>query len=497
MYNRLRGYLLAILCAMIVGLRCNKLDDSISDPYGVLVAEDELSYVLHKNLIGSDEKREFVADKDTVIITNSGIICYLPSGSIVATSGERYYGVARLKLIEVLDLFSALKYNLQTINNHDELIQSFGMIYFSVEDSIGNELKVQNNTIRVEIPSSVAQDSAVKHFYAKPDKNSGTLKWEQLRDMCNSCEWYTVPLDDSALSAFYEANDTNGKLDLIKRSFIATPEFMYSMRAQDNSFNGAILKYYFEAAIKGYSLFSADSSVLAIYTRDHKSASTDSFLYYGSDDLTSTYYQYSRARLHKPIYLENYNIDLTSNDSRRHLLSKGVSRGQVEKILYAYKRSQRIKDKGRNLAQAYYLLEIDRSGWHNLDKLFENPQMKSIDMHVRIVNYDSFDYAESFLILPQYSVLIKATNNNGLLSFSNGDSLKLPHGADATILTLSNLSDQVFYSSSRVTISDMLTLDVHLKSVKTEIFHNEVAHLKTRFSSKGQNISNIKTISNL
>lgn len=112
-----------------------------------------------------------------------------------------------------------------------------------------------------------------------------------------------------------------------------------------------------------------------------------------------------------------------------------------------------------------YIFAIKKLGWANIDRLFEDPRTKEVELIISIDNQSDFNTIYVSMIISNQKMYIpgyqKADNT---FSFTHGDFEKslLPIGETATILATAYKNDKPYFAIKKITITDKQTVSFKL-----------------------------------
>jgi hypothetical protein len=447
-------------------------DNTCSDS---IISDNSKLYDLYSNIVDTPEIHYINSFRDTVLLLENG--CNL---RILRNSFNldiiKYKGIVRLETSSVSEMSSVIFCNLTTENKNGQHLKSGGMIFINAFDSLNNELTL-SQSMQIEIPQ-IIKDNKMKLFEGGHNE-AGQIIWTQSKAPDQILDWYTVPLDYDVLDSFFKRIDTTGRLEQIKRSYISTNEFMYSFRARTNSGirkNSSALLY-LNGINRNLSL--ADSLVIEDNLQAYKTK-TKQNLYLS--DLNSDWANFivkplielEKQKLKQPVYINLYGVDLSLSNAYDLLISKGQTGNLASKAILTYQRGQMIKESKISLERSYSTFQVLNLGWINVDMLYDNPKSENVDITIKVEDYNSVGYAETFMILEEEGVILKGyeSDRNGILSFARKEKKysKLPVGYRIKLVTVAYKNGKVWFDISTSVVSKKQQLKVKLEESTIDNF---------------------------
>lgn len=170
------------------------------------------------------------AQKDTVIVTEAGIVFAVPANVFLDASGHPVSGEIELEVKEAMDAASMAKAGLST-KSGDQMLETGGMFYMNARKD-GNSLKIdESKGVYAEVPAKEKkEDMMLFHGQRMPD---GSIDWQSPKPL----EKFLTPVDITSLD-FYPPSylDSLGAMgyDIANKKF--TDSLYYSFAWEEKRF---------------------------------------------------------------------------------------------------------------------------------------------------------------------------------------------------------------------------------------------------------------------
>ena len=189
--------------------------------------------------------------------------------------------------------------------------------------------------------------------------------------------------------------------------------------------------------------------------------------------------------------IDNYDVDLNSENAANELKQKGIASKEIDDILsYHFKRKKiieklekRIKVRAEGHAFQEFTSTIftaKKLGWINCDRFYNDPNAKESNIMVSNSSSNNLETIEFSLVLPNLNArIIGMKNNIGKYSFTGNRKpyTKLPVGEKAIVIGTSIQDGSIFFASKEIEIQEELSLTVDLKPVTKEELKESFANL--------------------
>ena len=384
-----------------------------------------------------------------------------------------------------------IKSNLQT-NSGNNILQSGGMFFIDAKENNASLKIADGKSIYVEVKAN-QKDSKMSIFQGSYDKG-GNLNWTKSNNLDNNL--ITLPLNllnfargawECALSKEQVKSLLNPKFE---NTFIATREFEERVNvlhfvACQKGLSQPIIDIYINNIDKN--LWYSDSLVVSYFEKHHKN-NIDTLRKFQFDDIgwITAYYQtfiaFKKQRLTNTINFEK--LGITQSSTVDDLKSKGYSGNDAEKIIAYFRTRQLIiksiaaKDKVTNLASYSFL--INKLGWVNVDKFYDDPEAQTSEFITVIDPKDSLDFISVSLIIPRYNISIFSIHNDrNLYSFTKKKDgyRKLPVGQDAIIVALSYKNNIPYFGNQKIKIPKDGQIQLQLTQTTAQAIKQDIAKL--------------------
>lgn len=114
------------------------------------------------------------AEKDTVLITESGMVIAIPEGALLE-NGKPVKGNVEVEIKEAINPEDILTSGLSSMSG-DDLLETGGMFYFNARKN-GNNLEInENNSVTIDVPTNNIKEGM--QLYDGVRKEDGTIDWQ-------------------------------------------------------------------------------------------------------------------------------------------------------------------------------------------------------------------------------------------------------------------------------------------------------------------------------
>jgi hypothetical protein len=443
------------------------------------------------------------AELDNSITGKNGTLVFVPKNSFIDADGELVTGKVDIELIEVLSVADFVKTNLQTVSN-GLLLQSEGMLYMDAKSNGQQITLATGKKIQIELPS-VSNESTladIKIFSGSYDAK-GNINWTESGKLENRLIPLPLELFDhyswgGTTADYYkwislEVDSTLFTQKKFENTFIATEEF--EERFEEISFADWVIFYYPLRTFGRNEKITADFPILKIYLNnlDQDLWYCDSLAYaymktfedtanYDTSyhdykylvDLSSLLKQFYEQRLTTVIVFPS-DIDLSKNDAREKLVSKGFKEVEIDEILGAYERQNKIATARRNEKTFQSIstnsFAVAKLGWINCDQFYDDPTAKESNIMASVNNMGSYEFVTLSLIINGRRIALNGTPDDKLnYSFTGGlpPYTKLPIGERATIIGLAYKNETPFIGIKEIVIAEKgdYAIDLQASSIQ-------------------------------
>ena len=508
-------YGLTIILAILYSCSNPKSDDKNDK----VVIEERIaipntkSQKLFNQLRPESQKFQINADSDNIITGKNGTQFFVPKNSFINADGELVNGKVDIELIEVLSVADFIKTNLQTVSNGQPL-QSEGMVYIDAKSSGQQVALATDKRIQIELPNinKIPTASDIKIFSGNYD-TSGNINWTESGKIENKLiplplelfdyktwpsfgfirvpknEGYQAPGNDET------EDSTTFKQPSLKNTFIATREFeerfphiysaewaighytsYYSTTVQTGRMikDSTISKIYLNNLDKD--LWYCDSIAYAYMKTWVGKAEFNSYFYSEGEkyDLLNAFKNFYQQRL-TTVVLFPADIDLSKNDAREKLIAKGFKEIEVDEILGAYERQNKIVTARRNKETAQSIstnsFAVAKLGWINCDQFYNEPTAKEANILASVTNLETYEFATLTLIINGRRIALNGTlGDNSKYTFTGKSQpyTRLPIGERATIIGISYKNDRPYLGIKEIVISEKGNYDIDLQASSTQ-----------------------------
>jgi hypothetical protein len=447
------------------------------------------------------------AVSDTILVGKNGTQVFIPENSFINEKGDVVTGMVGIELIEILTVADIVRTNLQTISS-GRTLQSEGMLYIDAKANGQAVTMAKDKKLQIELPNmnQTGMPSDIKIFSGSYD-TTGRINWTESGKPENRLIPLPLDLFDYKKCISYgfiriqknrgyqisnsdciEDSITFNKKSL-ENTFIATREFEERF-AHIISAEWAIGQYtsYYSTTVQTGQMIK-DSTISNIYLRN-----LDKDLWY-CDSLAYVYMKTweGRAQFNSHWYSEaetfdllnafknhykqklttvfNFpaDIDLRKKDARVKLKENGFKVAEIDELIGAFERQNRIVTARRNQVDAQITrtnsFSIAKLGWVNCDEFYNDPQATEVDIYASVRNSAPFDFACLSLVLNNRRIALNGIENDGKYRFT-GDTrgyAKLPIGEKATIVGISYKDNKPYFGSKEIVISKKGSYELDLK----------------------------------
>ncbi len=468
---------------------------------------------LFNELRPESQKFRIDAGSDNIITGKNGTQVFVPKNCFVNADGELVAGKVDIEVIEVLSLTDFIKTNLQTVSNGRPL-QSEGMLYIDAKSNGQQITLAKDKKLQIELTNmnKMGTASDIKIFSGSHD-TLGNINWTESGKLENRLIPLPLELFDYKFwTSFgfirypknegYLGNKDNDEIEdsttfknpSLENTFIATREFEERFR-HINSAEweiGNYTSYYSTTVQKGRMI--KDSSISKIYLNNLNKDLwyCDSLAYaymktwegkvnfsrhFYSEietyDLLSAFKKFYEQRLTTVINFPT-DIDLSKNDAREKLKTKGFKETEIDEIMGAYERQNKTVTARRNKVNAQRITKnsfaVAKLGWINCDQFYNDPKAKEVNIFASVLNSNNFEFACLTLIINNRRIALSGIEKNGQYKFTGETGLytKLPVGEKATIVGISYKDNKPFFGLKEITISEKGSYELDLQASSTQ-----------------------------
>lgn len=452
---------------------CNTSQNSSQSNQKTITIEDRVLYPmttlspLFDSLRPPTQTFTINGDRDTLLIGKNGTTLAILKNTFVNSQGQTAK-LVNIDLVEVNSITDIIKTNLQTTSG-DKILQSGGMFFIDAKENNKSLTIAEGKSIYVEVRANF-KDPQMKIFDGRFDEN-GRINWTQTGNLENNL--IPIPLNlvnfykcvsECSFSKEQIGHLTNPKF---KNTYIATREFEDRCCAMTPAtcdwFNGLsqiFLDFYTNNLDKP--LYFADSLVVAYLAENYKDKIDTSKVFEFNEIGWATYMyrsfiQLKNQRLTNTINFEN--LGITEKTTTEELISKGYSVRDADKFIALYKtRKQIVKTREAVMQTSQlesYSFSINKLGWINVDRLFDDKNSKPSNFIVHINSKDKLDYISVSLVIPGYNIAVSSIHNDGnIYSFTkrNEGYNKLPVGQEAIIVAFSYRDNKPYFGKQKIKI---------------------------------------------
>lgn len=449
------------------------------------------------------------SDSDNLISCKNGTMVFVPKWSFVDVKGETIHGKVDIEFIEVLSASDIIKTNLQTVSNGRPL-QSEGMIYIDAKLD-GKQINLAaNKKLQIELPKiDQSQKASDIRIFTGAYDELGNINWNEADRMSNKL----IPLPLDVFSYIFKKsfrfkrestdlgysltpdNDKTAELDStfrrkdLENTFVTTREFEqrasnlwlaewvighYNSIYSTTVTNGIMLKDYEITKIYLNNLnkdLCYCDSLAYTYFKSWKENSNISDSWYFSretKEILDEFESFYKQRLTSVIRFPT-DIDLNTMEAREKLISKGYKDQEIDELLGANERRNRIIAFRRNKQKAQTItsnsFQVAKLGWINCDQFYNDPVAKEVKILAGINNNEN-EFACVTLILNGRGIALNGIlNGDSKYSFTGKSApyTKLPIGEKASIIGISYKDEKPYFGIQEIVISEQETYDIVLK----------------------------------
>ncbi|MBP6023552.1 hypothetical protein [Ferruginibacter sp.] len=162
-----------------------------------------------------------------------------------------------------------------------------------------------------------------------------------------------------------------------------------------------------------------------------------------------------KVQMYKPVKIK-FTIDT----------SKGNDLRFIQEVLSAKGTNMFIEDYNTN-----YIFSIKKLGWANIDKLYDDPRTKEVELITSIENHSDFNTVYVSLIISNKKMYIpgyKKMDNSYSFTHNDQEKLSLPVGETATILATGYKGDKPYFAIKKIRISEKQIISFKLLETTME-----------------------------
>jgi hypothetical protein len=450
---------------------------------------------------------EIDANSDFSIEGENGTQIYIPSNSFINENGETITGKVEIELIEVLSVADFIKTNLQTLSNGN-LLQSEGMLFIDAKSNGQTVTLSSDKKLQIELPKINNYDVAsnIRIFSGAYD-SIGNINWSENPKLENKLiplplelfdykRWVSFGFKRVLNNNGYQAPGNDEVVDSLtfkhpslENTFIATREFeeRYDHIMSAEWAIGHYTSYYSTTVQTGQMI--KDSAISLIYLNNldkdlwycdslahtymktwEGKAEFDSYFYSEIEtiDLLAVFKRFYEERLTTVVEFPS-DIDLKDKNARKQLEKKGFSEIEIDEIIGAFERQNKIVTARRNKQTARRVLtnsfSVSKLGWINCDQFYNNPNAKESNIMASVSNLDEYEFATVSLIINGRRIALNGTSSDNVEYTFTGKSepyTRLPIGETATIFALSYKNDKPYIGIKEFVISEKESFNIEL-----------------------------------
>jgi len=471
------------------------------------------SQKLFNQLRPESQKFQINADSDNIITGKNGTQVFVPKNSFINVDGLLITGKVDIELIEVLSVADFIKTNLQTVSNGRPL-QSEGMLYIDAKSGGQQITLATDKKLQIELPNinKMGTASNIKIFSGSYD-TLGNINWTENEktenrliplplDLFDYKKWTSFGFIRVPKNQGYQATDNDEIVDSttfknpsLKNTFIATREFeeRFSHISSAESAIGHYTSYYSTTVQKGRMIMDSTISKIYLNNLDKELWYCDSLAYAymktweGKADFNSYWYSevetYDLLNAFKKFYEQKLttvltfptDFDLSKNDAREKLIAKGFMETEIDEILGAYERQNKIVTARRNKVKAQNIstnsFAVAKLGWINCDQFYDEPTAKESTIIASVKNLENYEFAYLTLIINGRRIALNGTlgdNSNYTFTGKSQPYTRLPIGEKATIIGISYKDDKPYLGIKEIVISEKGNYEIDLKVSSTK-----------------------------
>ncbi len=460
---------------------------------------------------------------DTALVCKNGTIISIPKDGFMDKDGNVVSQNVTIEVVEALSLNDFLRNDLQTVSGN-RLLQSAGMIY--IDASVGDQALTlkENTSLQVEFPAPFV-DSDFKVFTGKHD-DQGNINWQEEEDIDERMIPFPLKELDLKYYTAYRFVDGRLPIEYMDSSIINDPKYEGTYIATlefQRRFNMLGVNYiewweghekYMNSLKKGdwrkyltkhgvihkiicppiemylnnidKPLWYTDSLVFDFLEERRIRDSTrfanselykekgHHYMWYYLD----TYYQdFFKQKLTHPKSYDPKGVNMDLPNAKESLIAKGYSPKEAYEQLLIYRTRERIikqrreekriakekQDYQAKISKTYSAaFNIDQLGWINVDRFFDDPNAKEVELFVQTLN-DSLDFCNLTLLLPDRSVAINGIqmiNGNYRFTQEEGMYSKLPLGEKAIVVAMSSKNGRPYFGMQALEIKEKQDIEL-------------------------------------
>jgi hypothetical protein len=365
----------------------------------------------------SSSKYSINAERDTVLTSPEGVKIHIPAKAFVNSKGEQINGNVELDFKAALTPEEMVLANLTTTYNGKSL-ESGGMIFLGASSKEEQLQLAGDKSIDLAVPADTVLPG-MSIFEGVQD--SAGIKWENPVEIrANNIKIAPVN-QDTAIAP------ENNKFKVLRTNVTYTLEGFYN----DSVWPEEVERELARIAWKGDGLkITKDSSMM----------------------------------------IGKYKLNLHYNDSFFEakefigpVFNMATFNGNVNSF---------SEDNSTN-----YIFSIKKLGWANIDRLYDDPRAKEVELITSIDNHSDFSQVYITMIFEKQKIYLPGYQmKDGTYSFTHGDYEKpvLPVGEQATILATAYKNDRPYFSIQKITISPKQSVSFMLKETTIEKLKEEL-----------------------
>lgn len=384
----------------------------------------------HGQLFSSDdlENQEFyiTSDADTTLTGKNGTVLTIEKESFVDQTGNPVTGKIKISFKECLSKLDMILGNMTTTSNGEPL-ESGGMIYVNATSNKEQLMIADSKSIGVSVPAQTVMENMQLFEGVKTE---------------NGIDWQNPVA--------------------LKKVVQKEPQIEQDIIEQEVIIKRTNVGYY----VKGYSYsgnFPNHKFNRKFDTIPAQLSSKIGQVCWGGEGIILT--------KDSVIQIDSFEVALIKMDSIREVRWVNFSsNGPAVLGQNTFREDQ----------ETNYIFSTNKLGWANIDRFFNDPRTKEIDLIVTVKQQDEYDNVYTSMIFKNQNMYLPGyQKKDNSYSFTHGDYEKtaLPVGETTTILITAYKDDKPFYSIKTFTIQEEQTIDLELsattkESLKIELKNN-------------------------
>ncbi len=442
------------------------------------------------------------ANKDTFLTGKSGTHIRINKNSFIDKNGNTVDGAVKIELKEALSRADIVLGNMTTLSN-GRILQSGGMIYLNATKDSENLSIASNCSLEVAVPTSNKKD-CMQIYTGEYDIQTKKLNWTNPQNLMVQVTHSDISETSTEASTSHLKQEINiAKIENREMQNIESPQKPEKyMRGSDT-----ILSLIFDTSsfpelsqyrnvkfkLMDNTNFNAEDSKIIWMSIDLKKTEeiglyTIYFSGLNNGGLVEKNYKVSpvfEAGSDYKAAMEKYNQKYKEFENKKEAIEKQRIENEKQQKLAREKDEEKRKieiaeqqklqkESGLNPyitdPNTYYIFNLNKFGWTNIDKLYSNPNCQVVDLNTRIENQDEFNNIFISMIFEKENVnLTGYEKKDKTYGFTGGDFEKaiLPVGEKAIIVATAYKNEKPFFAILKITINKKQ--NVSLQMVETTI----------------------------